>query len=60
MSDRSFFEQKMSDFPNRSFFAHFCFFALFERAKERLSERLLFCNERMSNKSLNCSFAMSK
>jgi len=25
-----FFEQKMSDLENRSFFAHFCSFALFE------------------------------
>jgi len=35
MSDRSFFERKMSDLENRSFFAHFCPFALFERAKEQ-------------------------
>jgi len=46
MSDRSFFEQKMSDFENRSFIAHFrviaLFVALFERAKERLLSWLLF------------------
>jgi len=35
-------------------------FALFERAKERLSKRSLFCNERMSKKLLNRPFAMSK
>jgi len=32
MSDRSFFERKMSDLENRSFFTHFRSFALFERA----------------------------
>jgi len=30
-----FFEQKVSDVGNCSFFAHFCSFALFERAIER-------------------------
>jgi len=35
MSDRSFFEQKMSDLGNRSFCANFCSFALFERAIKR-------------------------
>jgi len=48
MSDRSFFERKMSDLGNLSFFAHFPF---------SLS---LICNERMSDKSLNRSFPMSK
>jgi len=43
---------------NCSFFS--LIFALFERAKEQLSERLLVCNEQMSNKFLNRSFAMSE
>jgi len=29
MSDRSFFEQKISELDNRSFFAHFCSFTVF-------------------------------
>jgi len=47
MIDRSFFERKMSDLQNRSFFAHFCSFALFERAREWL----LFLKEQKSNHS---------
>jgi len=61
----------MSDLENRSFFAHFCSFALFERAieqaiahslfcNERAIAHSLFCNEQMSDKLLNRSFAMSK
>jgi len=46
-----FFEQKMFDLENRSFFAHFCSFALFDRAKERS----LISKERQKS---NCSFAL--
>jgi len=43
MSDCTFFEQKMSDLGNYSFFTHFCSFAHFERAIAFLS---LFLKER--------------
>jgi len=46
----------MSDLENRSFFANFCFFALFERAKEQSPFLLLFLKEQKSN----CSFEKSK
>jgi len=42
-----FFERQMSDLENRSFFAHFCSFALFERANERLLFSSFFLKERL-------------
>jgi len=67
MSDRSFFERKISDLENCLFFAYFCSFAPFERAKERslflslfLKERSLFLSlflkEQKSNRSIGRSF----
>jgi len=58
----------MSDLENHSFFADFCSFALFERAKERLLIRSfeksnkraialsLFCKEQQKEQSLICYF----
>jgi len=53
---------------NRSFFAHFCSFALFERAialivallKRAKKERLLICSFAKSDKKSNCSIAPLK
>jgi len=60
MSNRSFFEQKMSDLENCKFFAHFSSFALFERVKERSLFSSLFLKQRKSDCSFCHSFWKSK
>jgi len=50
----------MSDLENRSFFANFCSFALFDRAKERLLFLSLFLEEQKSDRSFGRSFEKSE
>jgi len=51
-----FFEWKTSNLENRSFFAHFCSFDLFERANEQLFFLSLFFKEQKSDRSFRRSF----
>jgi len=62
----------MSDLENRSFFAHFCSFALskerksdrffcsFEKSEKRAMAHLLFLQDRMSKRLVNRSFEKSR
>jgi len=56
MSDRFFFERKMINLGNRSFFAHFCSFALFEKAIDLFVALL---KRAKKEQSLICSFTLS-
>jgi len=51
---------KMRDLENRSFFAHFCSFALFARANERSLFSSFFLKEQKSDRSFCRSFEKSK